>query len=145
MDKIKKDFIVFYLIRNAVATFVITCISFIYSLMDYYRITFLGSLNKTFVDNFYTTVYFLLLWILNYLLFEIYKIIVDVIKSKSKHHGNLFIGNKATIPVGSIIPVVILIILLLIDFNQLFKINFVLLMLFMFARSIKEIIKERKK
>ncbi|WRK54229.1 hypothetical protein SD457_04190 [Coprobacillaceae bacterium CR2/5/TPMF4] len=79
------------------------------------------------------------------MLFEIYKIIVDVIKSKSKHHGNLFIGNKATIPVGSIIPVVILIILLLIDFNQLFKINFVLLMLFMFARSIKEIIKERKK
>lgn len=145
MDKIKKDFIVFYLIRNAVATFVITCISFIYSLMDYYRITFLGALNKTIVDNFYTTVYFLLLWILNYLLFEIYKIIVDVIKSKSKHHGNLFIGNKATIPVGSIIPVVILIILLLIDFNQLFKINFVLLMLFMFARSIKEIIKERKK
>ena len=145
MDKIKKDFIVFYLIRNAVATFVITCISFIYSLMDYYRITFLVALNKTFVDNFYTTVYFLLLWILNYLLFEIYKIIVDVIKSKSKHHGNLFIGNKATIPVGSIIPVVILIILLLIDFNQLFKINFVLLMLFMFARSIKEIIKERKK
>lgn len=145
MNKIKKDFIIFYLIRNAVATFVITCISFIYSLMDYYQITFLGAFNKIFIDNFYTTVYFLLLWILNYLLFEIYKIIIDVIKSKSKHHGNLFIGNKKAIPLGSIIPVIILIILLLIDFDQLFKINFVLLMLFMFARSIKEIIKERKK
>lgn len=145
MNKIKKDFIIFYLIRNAVATFVITCISFIYSLMDYYQITFLGAFNKTFIDNFYTTVYFLLLWILNYLLFEIYKIIIDVIKSKSKHHGNLFIGNKKAIPLGSIIPVIILIILLLIGFDQLFKINFVLLMLFMFARSIKEIIKERKK
>lgn len=142
MNKIKKDFIIFYLIRNAVATFVITCISFVYSLMDYYQITFLGAFNKIFTDNFYTTVYFLLLWILNYLLFEIYKITIDVIKSKSKYHANLFIGNKKVMPLSSIIPLVILIVLLLIDFDQLFKINFVLLMLFMFARSIKEIIKE---
>lgn len=45
---------------------------------------------------------------------------------------------------GSIIPIVILVILLIIDFNQLFKLNFILLVIFMLLRSIKEEFKQRK-
>ncbi|WP_296879649.1 hypothetical protein [Thomasclavelia sp.] len=143
MNKIKKDFIVFYLIRNAVATFLIAGFSFCYSLINYYQITFLGALKKIFIDNFYTTVYFLLLWIFNYLLFEIYKTIVVILKSKKI--GKIKILNHEIFFLESLLPLFIMIVLLVIDFNQLFKINFVLLMLFMIARSIKEIIKDNKK
>lgn len=145
MDKIKKDFIIIYLARNALATFVITTASFVYSLTDYYKMLPLRAFIKIFADNFYTTVYFLLLWILNYLLFEIYKIGIDALKDKDKYHGKIVIGNKEVLSYGSILPLVILFILVLIDFNQLFRMNFILLALFMLLRSIKEEIKQRKK
>lgn len=145
MDKIKKDFIIIYLARNALATFVITTASFVYSLTDYYNMLPLRAFIKIFTDNFYTTVYFLLLWILNYLLFEIYKIGIDALKDKDKHHGKVVIGNKEVLSYGSILPLVILFILIIIDFNQLFRMNFILLAIFMLLRSIKEEIKQRKK
>ena len=110
MDKIKKDFIVIYLARNLLATFAITVFSFVYDITNYYNMLPLRAFIKIFADNFYTTAYFLLLWILNYLLFEIYKIVMDA----------------------------------LIDFNQLFKLNFILLAIFMLLRSIKEEFKQRK-
>ena len=137
MNKLKKDFIVVYLLRNALATLLITLISFGYSLIDYYHISLISALRRIFADNFYTTIYFLLLWILNYLLFEIYKTIIDIIKKT--------IGKQVKVPFGSVIPLAVLVVIILIDFNLLFKVNFVLLLVFMFARSIKEIIKERIK
>lgn len=143
MDKIKKDFIVVYLARNALATLVITVVSFVYNLTDYYNILPLKAFNKLFVDNLYTIVYFLLLWILNYLLFEIYKIIVDGLK-ETNNFSRLTI-SKWSVSYGSILPLAVLVILVIIDFNQLFKINFILLVLFMFLRSVKEEMKYRKK
>lgn len=143
MDKIKKDFIVVYLARNALATLVITVVSFVYNLTDYYNILPLKAFNKLFADNLYTIVYFLLLWILNYLLFEIYKIIVDGLKGTKRF--NRITISKWSISYGSILPLVVLAVLMVIDFNQLFKINFILLLVFMFLRSVKEEIKYRKK
>lgn len=143
MDKIKKDFIVVYLARNALATLVITVVSFVYNLTDYYNILPLKAFNKLFADNLYTIVYFLLLWILNYLLFEIYKIIVDGLKGTNNF--NRLTISKWSVSYGSILPLVVLVILVIIDFNQLFKINFILLVLFMFLRSVKEEMKYKKK
>ncbi|MFQ7842445.1 MAG: hypothetical protein ACLRHD_13560, partial [Thomasclavelia spiroformis] len=80
MDKVKKDFLIFYLARNAIATFFITLIAFVCDFMIYFDMTTSRAIMKIFTDNIYTTLYFLLLWILNYLLFEIYKIVVDGIK-----------------------------------------------------------------
>lgn len=145
MDRIKKDFIVIYLARNLLATFAITVFSFVYSLTSYYNMLPLRAFIKIFADNFYTTAYFLLLWILNYLLFEIYKIIIDALKDKEKSHRKIIIKGKKTIAYGTVIPLVLLIIFLIIDFNQLFRLNFILLVIFMFLRSIKEEIKQRKK
>ena len=144
MDKIKKDFIVIYLARNLLATFAITVFSFVYDITNYYNMLPLRAFIKIFAVNFYTTAYFLLLWILNYLLFEIYKIVMDALKDRNKNHGKLVIKGKETIAYGSIIPIVILVILLIIDFNQLFKLNFILLVIFMLLRSIKEEFKQRK-
>ena len=94
MDKIKKDFIVFYLMRNAVATFIITICSFVYDFMNYFNMTSTRAVIKIFSDNFYTTVYFLLLWILNYLLFEMYKIIIDTFRKENKEHAKVVINGK---------------------------------------------------
>lgn len=145
MDKIKKDFMVIYLARNALATFVITVFSVVYNLTNYYNMLPLRAFIKIFADNFYTTTYFLLLWILNYLLFEIYKIIVDALKTEDKRHRKIMISGKETISYGSILPLILLFILLIIDFNQLFRLNFILLVIFMFMRSLKEEFKQRKK
>ncbi|WP_027090717.1 hypothetical protein [Thomasclavelia saccharogumia] len=138
MDKIKKDFIVFYLMRNAVATFIITICSFVYDFMNYFNMTSTRAIIKIFSDNFYTTVYFLLLWILNYLLFEMYKIIIDSFRKENKEHAKVIINDKEVISYGTLLPLVILVILLLVKFNQLFRINFILLVLFMLLRSLKE-------
>lgn len=144
MDKLKKDFIVIYLARNALATLMITIVSFVYDLTNYYGMLPIRAFAKIFTDSFYTVTYFMLLWILNYLLFEIYKMIVDMLKDGKKQHAAIVIKDKR-ITYGSIIPLTSLIILLVIDFNQLFKVNFILLSLFMFLRSVKEEIKQRKK
>lgn len=145
MDRIKKDFIVFYLARNAVATFVITICAFVYDFMSYFNMTATRAVIKVFSDNFYTTVYFLLLWILNYLLFEMYKIIVDTFKKENKKHAKFMINDKEIVAYGTLLPLVILIVLLLVEFNQLFRVNFILLTLFMLLRSFKEEIKYCKK
>ena len=145
MNKLKKDFIIFYLARNAVATFIITLCSFVYDFTNYFNITVIRAIIKIFTDNFYITTYFLLLWILNYLLFEMYKIIIDTFRNEDKTHAKIIINGKSLVAYGTILPLIILIILLTIDFNQLFKINFILLSLFMLLRSIKEEIKYYKK
>ena len=50
MDKIKKDFIVFYLVRNAVATFIITICSFVYDFMNYFNMTSTRAVIKIFSE-----------------------------------------------------------------------------------------------
>lgn len=145
MDRIKKDFIVFYLARNAVATFVITMCAFVYDFINYFNMTVIRAVIKIFSDNFYTTVYFLLLWILNYLLFELYKIVVDTLRKGNKKHAKLMINGKETVAYGILLPFIILVVLLLVEFNRLFRVDFILLALFMLLRSFKEEIKYRKK
>ena len=145
MDKLKKDFIIFYLARNALATLIITLCSFVYDFSNYFNITVVRAIIKIFTDNFYITTYFLLLWILNYLLFELYKIIMDTFRNEDKTHAKIIINGKRLVSYGTVIPLIILIIISMINFNQLFKINFILLTLFMLIRSIKEEIKYYKK
>ena len=145
MDKLKKDFIIFYLARDALATLIITLCSFVYDFSNYFNITVVRAIIKIFTDNFYITTYFLLLWILNYLLFEMYKIIMDTFRNEDKTHAKIIINGKQLVSYGTVIPLIILIIISMIDFNQLFKINFILLTLFMLIRSIKEEIKYHKK
>lgn len=145
MDKLKKDFIIFYLARNAIATFIITLCSFAYDFSNYFNMTIVRAIIKIFTDNLYITTYFLLLWILNYLLFEVYKIIIDTFRNKDKTHAKIIIKGKSLVSYGTVIPLIILIIISIIDFNQLFKINFILLAIFMLIRSIKEEVKYYKK
>lgn len=79
MSKAKKDVMIIYVFRNGIATFIISIIAFVYHIMEYYSITVMAAIQRTFFNNVFTILYFLLLWMLNYLLFEIYKILYDSI------------------------------------------------------------------
>ena len=75
--KLKKDFIVLYLARNGIMTFLITLFTFSLDLSNYYQISFQATIPYIFFNNIFTLMYFCLLWIFNYLLFELFKIIND--------------------------------------------------------------------
>ena len=75
--KLKKDFIVLYLARNGIMTFLITLLTFSLDLSNYYQISFPATIPYIFFNNIFTLMYFCLLWIFNYLLFELFKIIND--------------------------------------------------------------------
>ena len=75
--KLKKDFIVLYLARNGIMTFLITLFTFSLDLSNYYQISFPATIPYIFFNNIFTLMYFCLLWIFNYLLFELFKIIND--------------------------------------------------------------------
>ena len=76
--KLKKDFIVLYLARNGIMTFLITLFTFSLDLSNYYQISFPATIPYIFFNNIFTLMYFCLLWIFNYLLFELFKIINEV-------------------------------------------------------------------
>lgn len=73
----KKDKMTLYMLRNALSTLVIAFVSFMISLISYYECSFLEAIQRLFLVNIYTTLYFLLLWLLDYMIFEISKIIFD--------------------------------------------------------------------
>ena len=79
------------------------------------------------------------------LFFEIYKIFVYVIKHDGKIEIILKICDKKIISYDVIILIVIFILLIFIEFERLFRFNFILLVLFMILRGIKEEIKYYKK
>ena len=67
-----------------------------------------------------------------------YKIIIDSFRKENKEHAKVIINDKEVIAYGTLLPLIILVILLVVKFNQLFRINFILLVLFMLLRSLKE-------
>lgn len=77
MQTKRKDLMTIYMLRNAFSTLFIALISFIISLIAYYHCTWIEALQRLFLVNIYTTLYFLLIWLLNYMIYEISKIIYD--------------------------------------------------------------------
>jgi len=77
-----KDRISLYMFRNVLATLFITFVSFMMSLMFFYHCSFIEALKRLFIYDLYTTLYFLLVWVFNYIVFEISKIIYDIYEEK---------------------------------------------------------------
>ena len=77
MQTKRKDLMTIYMLRNAFSTLFIALISFIISLIAYYHCTWIEYLQRLFLVNIYNTLYFLLIWLLNYMIFEISKIIYE--------------------------------------------------------------------
>lgn len=77
MLKSRKDLMYVYMIRNAIATFLVALSSFVISFMKFYDCLILEGIERVFLYNVYTTLYFVLLWLFDYLIFEMSKIIYD--------------------------------------------------------------------
>ena len=120
-----KDRISLYMFRNSLATFFITFVAMLWSFFQYYQCSLAEGLQRLFFYDIYTSLYFVLLWLCNYIIFEISKIIYDIYEEKV-----------------TFIPCVALIILSIVIFFvpilDLFKYNISLLCLLISARMVKE-------
>ncbi|MCD7950696.1 MAG: hypothetical protein LUG12_10635 [Erysipelotrichaceae bacterium] len=125
----KKDCIPNYILRNALLTFIAAFISFMISIMSFYQCSIVESIQHIFFIDIYTTLYFLLIWLLNYMIFEISKIIYDEYRQILSYKPIILF----------ILMIVIIYILPLLD---LFQYDFIILCLFIILRIIKEMLKK---
>ena len=143
--KLKKDFIVLYLARNGIMTFLITLFTFSLDLSNYYQISFPATIPYIFFNNIFTLMYFCLLWIFNYLLFELFKIINDWYDEN--HYQTLkFMYHEHNYSISWMIYVImaiLLVIIQIVQFPTLFHIDAYLMFGFMILRSLKQIYKNR--
>lgn len=145
LSKIKKDFLIIYLARNGIMTFLIALLAFGYDIAQYYDIDFLSSLRRTFLNSIYTSMYFFLVWIWNYLLFELYKIITDWYDET--HHSKIrFMFREHDYSLHWLVFVVMAVLLVMVfvlPLPSLFQYDMIMLLVFMILRSAKQIYKNR--
>ena len=127
-----KDRISIYVFRNYLATVIIALVSMIASIISFYQCSLPEAVRRVFLYDVFTTLYFLLIWMIDYVVFEISKILYDMYKDKVKY----------TYLCG--ICVVTGIVVLMIPMLDVFKYNFSLLALLVLARMIKVLIKHEK-
>lgn len=77
-----KDHVSLYMLRNYFATLCIAFIAMMISLIQFYQCSIVEAIQRLFIFDLYTTLYFVLLWLLDYLIFEISKILYDIYQEK---------------------------------------------------------------
>lgn len=142
ISKLKKDFIVLYLARNGIMTFIITLLSMSYDLSHYYQISFINGIEKIFSNSIFTWLYFMLIWVFNYLIFEIYKIISDAYRNKFCISFKIK-GHRCSFYLSIIIMIGLSLVVMISPLVRLFKVDLISMFVFMILRSFKEMIKNR--
>lgn len=145
LSKIKKDFLIIYLARNGIMTFLIALLAFLMDIASYYDIDFIASLRRIFLNSIYTSMYFFLVWIWNYLLFELYKIVTDWYNET--HFTTIrFMYKEHDYSIHWLLFVVMAILMVLVfvlPLPSLFRYDMIMLLIFMVLRSGKQIYKNR--
>ena len=129
MDK-SKDRISIYFFRNYLATVTIAFVSMCASIVAFYQCSLAEATRRIFLYDMYTALYFLLLWMVNYIVFEISKILYDMYKHKVKYYYSCAICMIAAV------------LALLIPMLDMFQYNFCLLALLVLVRTLKVLIKD---
>ena len=124
-----KDRIHLYMFRNLLATCMIAIASFLMSLIHFYQCEFIEAMQRLFVYDIYTTLYFLLMWLWDYLIFEISKIIYDEYEKKVTFIACLFL-------------IVICVLVFYLPIHELFQYNLCLLGVLILLRMIKQMYKQ---
>ncbi len=143
--KLKKDFIVLYLARNGIMTFFITLCAFGIDLSKYYQISLTDTIPYLFVNNIFTFMYFCLVWIFNYLLFELFKIISDWY-DQTHHQTFKFMYHEHNYSISwvmYVLMIILLVVIQIISLPKLFHYDAYLMFGFMVLRSLKQIYKKR--
>lgn len=145
LSKIKKDFVIIYLARNGIMTFIIALLAFGIDIAGYYDIHFLTALRRIFFNSVYTIMYFFLVWIWNYLLFELYKIVTDWYDET--HYTTIrFMYKEHDYSIHWLLYVVMIILMVLVfilPLPSLFRYDMIMMLVFMILRSGKQIYKNR--
>ena len=120
-----KDRISLYMFRNMIATFFVAFLAMMISLNQFYDCDVAQCLQRLFLFDVYTLLYFVLLWLFDYLFFEISKILYDLYEEKI-----------------TFIPCIVLSIFIVgvyfIPMRDLFQYNVSFLFLLIILRMIKE-------
>lgn len=124
-QKIKKDLMAFYMFRNAFATLLAAFCAFMISLISYYQCHITEAIRWLFVNDIYTFLYFILLWVFDYLVFEVSKIMYDIYEEKVTFVPSLFL-------------IALSIIIYFVPILDLFQYNLCFLCLLITLRMIKE-------
>lgn len=120
-----KDRISLYMFRNMIATFFVAFIAMMISLSQFYHCDISQCLQRLFFYDMYTLLYFVLLWLFNYLFFEISKILYDLYEEKITF-------------IPCIVLVVLSIVVYYVPIRDLFQYNISFLFLLITVRMIKE-------
>ncbi len=123
-----KDKIHLYMFRNLFGTCIVAIVSLLFSLINFYHCEISEAMQRLFIYDIYTTLYFLLLWLCDYLIFEISKIIYDEYEQKVTFIPCLFL-------------IVLSIVAFFIPMHSLFQYNACLLSLLIVVRMVKQMYK----
>lgn len=129
--RLKKDLMTIYMFRNAFATFIAAFMSFMISLIEFYQCSITEALQRIYVHDIYTTTYFVLIWAMDYLIFEVSKIVYDVYR------------DRVTF-VPCILLFILSILIYFIPILDLFQYNISFLSLLICIRMIKEMWKRKR-
>lgn len=132
METRKNELTITHVLKNGIITFIVTLLAFGFHIGDYYQISKVEAASTILFQDTITLLYFLLVCIFNYLLIEIYNMVYDLLKV------TLFI--KVTI--FTTIPIVILL-SLWVFIPAVFRINGMFLVIFVIARLLSVIIKQK--
>ncbi len=131
MNKIKKDIPILYMLRNFLGTFIVVFFAFMFALIQYYQCSFIEVLRRIFINDIFTVSYFMLMWLFDYLIFEISKILYDLYKNQFNTVIIVIIGLCSIIS-------------LFIPIATIMQYNLCLLILLIDIRMIKQIIKKTR-
>lgn len=126
----KKDKMLLYLGRNIAVVFFVTIVSLLLSIILYYDCSLSEGLQRIFIYNGITFLYFLLLCSLNYCLFEFFKVLMDVY-------------DQLISIIGICCFVVVTGIVYLLPIHSLFHYNFTFMSLLVTLRIVKQFYKKR--
>ncbi|MDD3809932.1 MAG: hypothetical protein PHS94_06630 [Erysipelotrichaceae bacterium] len=122
MDKNKFKNIPFSLLLNLAATFIVALVANLVAIAGYYRITPFAGLARLFFDNIYTAGYFVLLWLMNFVIFEA---VNEIFEHVSKIRTIAIFNHK--IPGVMLAGFVVTVAVLALDPPAVFKSNFIIL------------------
>lgn len=84
MNKVKNR-TSFDVLINALIAFGVALSSMMISIIKYYQCSFIESLQRILISDIFTTLYFILLFLTDYMIFEIFQILYDTYQRKLNH------------------------------------------------------------
>ena len=125
MLKKHKDLISIYMLRNAFGTFLAALLAFLISIMNYYQCDLSVAIQRLIVYDTYTLLYVLLLWVFDYIVFEMSKIVYDIYEEKVTF-------------IPCIVLLVIAVVVFFVPILDFFQYNLCFLCLLIILRMMKE-------